>query len=203
MAKTHMLRVVALSALAALMAAPASLSAAEPKEYTCSMSVDRPDADNDTTKTKGKGTRQGRTRSRTKTKTMRKSLTWPVRVSVRGKTIPKKIKLECTFMGVRNGNGTVIGSRSVDVVLDDKGHFNTEVTSPTTTLVKTKTTKTKGRRWNRSTSTSSKTEGERITGCIIQLVVNGKVERSFASDSRWSRYAREYPLDVSQVLKFH
>lgn len=56
-------------------------------------------------------------------------------------------------------------------------------------------------RGNVSTNTRTSTSGTRVTGCIIQLVVKGKVEGSFASNSRWSRLAKEDPVDTEEVLK--
>jgi len=41
----------------------------------------------------------------------------------------------------------------------------------------------------------------RVTGCIIQLVVKGKVEKSYASNSGWSKPARSDPVQVGEVLK--
>ena len=49
--------------------------------------------------------------------------------------------------------------------------------------------------------TTSETSGSRVTGCIIQLMVNGKVEKAYASNPGWSRLAKTNPLPVSEVLK--
>ena len=104
---------------------------------------------------------------------------------------------------------------SVDVSLDEKGNFKTEVTSPETKLVHTTTTTTtggnngrgrsggrgRGRNGNTSKSLKTSTSGTRVTGCIIQLIVNGKVEKSYASNPGWSKFAKVDPIQQEEVLK--
>ena len=50
-------------------------------------------------------------------------------------------------------------------------------------------------------SAKSETTGSRVTGCIIQLMVNDTVEKAFASNSQWSSLAKKSPLPESDILK--
>jgi len=115
------------------------------------------------------------------------------------------VKLKCYFIGLTDGSPTMLQESSVDVSLDEKGNFKTEVSSPEAKLVHTTiTTGNNGRRGrgrNSSTSTKTTTSGTRVTGCIIQLVVNGKVAKSYASNPGWSKLAKVDPIQQEEVLK--
>ena len=136
---------------------------------------------------------------------------WPVSVSLRGDKIPTdSIKLKCYFFGVTDGEQELLGEKTLSVELDEKGNYKTEVESPTEKLVqktiKTSRLKTVGRGAHATkravpSGTKSVTTGTRVTGCIIQLVVKGKVEKSYASNSGWAKLAKTDPVSIPDVLK--
>jgi len=125
------------------------------------------------------------------------TMTWPVRVAFSGKEMPKAVSLKSYFIGMRDDELSILGESSTEVTLDPANHsFKGEVASPPATLVKTEK-RTGGRRGRTVTEKS----GERITGCIIQLVADGKVVRSFVSNSKWKKLAQADTLDTEAVLK--
>lgn len=208
MRKTVAIAAVALSVLSGL---------AEENKYTFSMHVGNSTAEQTISKGSGESSRSGTTAKSSKTKTVTRSVSWPVSVSIRGEPLPSSgsVKLRCYFFGTTNGKPTLLGEEKLDVTLDEKGNFKTNVSSPAEKLVHT-TTKTQtgvGNRRNwwarrhhgRSTTanTKSTTTGTRVTGCIIQLVVNGKVERAYASNPGWSRFAKSDPVPTDEILNAH
>ena len=189
-----------------LCAATFAASAAEGPGYISSLRVGNSTAEQSSSE--GGGAKRGgrRTRTSVKTKTTSRSLSWPVTVSFTGKSLPAagSVKLVCYFIGTTDGKLKMLGDKTIPVTLDEKGVFKTEVTSPTEKLVRTKTiTSTRGRRrrGGGGTSVKSETTGSRVTGCIIQLTVNGTVEKAFASNSKWSSYAKKSPLPEDDILK--
>jgi hypothetical protein len=186
-------------------------AAADGPGYTCSMRVGN--SATDETVSKG-GTQKSKTAhaaKSVKTKTTKRSMSWPVAVSLRGDNIPTdSIKLKCYFFGTTNGNPELLGEKTLSVELDEKGNYKTEVESPTEKLVqktiKTSRLKTVGRGAHATkravpSGTKSVTTGTRVTGCIIQLVVKGKVEKSYASNSGWAKFAKTDPVSIPDVLK--
>ena len=190
----------------ALAMAAAACMAADAPGYTCVLRVGGASAEQSVSKDGAKKGGGRRTKTSVKTKTTSCSLTWPVRVTVTGKTPPPagSVKLKCYFMGTTNGRPALLGERTVPVDLDEKGVFKTDVESPTEKLVHTTTTKKtrsgSRRNRNRSTSVKSETTGSRVTGCIIQLIVKGKVERSYSSNPVWSKAAKTTPLSEADIL---
>ena len=194
----------------------AVLSGVAEEPYTCSMRVDNSSTTQKTTNgggKSGKGSSKGKS---SKSKTVTSIVSWPVTVSLRGKNLPAAdaVKLKCYFIGVTDGKPTMLQESSVDVALDEKGNFKTDVTSPEAKLVHTTTTTTtggnngrgrggrgRGRSGGTSKSLKTSTSGTRVTGCIIQLIVNGKVEKSYASNSGWSKFAKVDPIQQEEVLK--
>lgn len=195
--------------MAVLLCAATFVASAEEKPgYICTLRVGNYTAEQSTTRGGGGAKKSGGRRSRTsvRTKTTSRSLSWPVTVSFSGKSLPAagSVKLECHFIGTTDGKAEFLGKDTIPVDLDEKGVFKTEVTSPTEKLVRKKiTTTTGGRRRRRggNTSVKSETTGSRVTGCIMQLTVNGKVEKSFASNPRWSSAAKKSPLPEDEILK--
>lgn len=192
------------SIVAAVAFAVFSGVAAEP--YTCSMRVGNSSTTQSTTNGGGKSGKGGSRGKVSKSKTVTSIVSWPVSVSVRGKNLPAEdaVKLKCYFIGLTDGSPTVLQESSVDVSLDEKGNFKTEVSSPEAKLVHTTITtgnRGGGRGRNSSTSTKTTTSGTRVTGCIIQLVVNGKVAKSYASNPGWSKLAKVDPIQQEEVLK--
>ena len=194
-----------LSIIAAVTFAVFSGVAAEP--YTCSMRVGNSSTTQSTTNGGGKSGKGGSRGKVSKSKTVTSIVTWPVSVSLRGKDLPAEdaVKLKCYFIGLTDGSPTMLQESSVDVSLDEKGNFKTDVASPEAKLVHTTITTGNngrgGRGRNSSTSTKTTTSGTRVTGCIIQLLVKGKVEKSYASNPGWSKLAKIDPLQQEEVLK--
>lgn len=183
--------------------------------YTCSMRVDKSSTTQKTTNGGGKSSKGGAKSKSSKSKTVTSIVSWPVTVSLRGKHLPAAdaVKLKCYFIGVTDGKPTMLQESSVDVALDEKGNFKTDVSSPEAKLVHTTTTTTtggnghgrsgrgRGRSGGTSKSLKTSTSGTRVTGCIIQLLVNGKVEKSYASNPGWSKFAKVDPIQQEEVLK--
>lgn len=186
-----------------LCAAASAASAAEGPGYTCSLHVDNPKTHrSSSTDDKKSGSR--RSRNLVSTETVNRTFQWPVSVSFSGKTLPApgSVKLVCHFVGMTEGRMSIVGTKTIPVTLDAKGALKTVVESPTETMVHKKTMKTtRRRRGGGSSSTRSETTGTRMVGCIMQLMVNGKVERAFASQSKWSRHAMKSPLPEEEILK--
>ena len=181
-------------------------SAAEGPGYISSLRVDNSTAKQTTSERKGsQGSGGRRTRTSVQTKTTSRSLSWPVTVSFTGKSLPEagSVKLKCYFIGTTDGKKAMLGDKTIPVTLDEKGVFKTVVTSPTETLVRKKTITTTRRTRHRGGNSSAKSEttGSRVTGCIIQLMVNDTVEKAFASNSQWSSLAKKSPLPESDILK--
>ena len=199
------------SVIAAACIAASSAFAADAPGYTCSMRVGNPAADETVSKGGTKKSKTAHAAKSVKTKTTKRSMSWPVSVSVRGNNIPSdNIKLKCYFFGVTNGEQELLGEKTLSVELDDKGNYKMDVESPTEKLVqktiKTSRLKTVGRGAHATkravpSGTKSVTTGTRVTGCIIQLVVKGKVEKSYAYNSGWAKLAKTDPVSIPDVLK--
>ena len=179
---------------ATMCAATFAVSAAEEPEYMCSLRVGNSTAEQSSTEGSGAKKSGGRhTRTSVKTKTTSRSLSWPVTVSFTGKSLPAagSVKLKCYFVGTTDGKKAMLGDKTIPVTLDEKGVFKTVVTSTTR------------RRRHRGVGMSAKSETtvSRVTGCIMQLTVNGTVEKAFASNSKWSSFAKQSPLPEADILK--
>lgn len=189
-----------------LCAATFAAAAAEEPCYISSLRVDNSTAKQSSSESSG-GHKSGgrRTRTSVKTKTTSRSLSWPVTVSFTGKSLPDagSVKLKCYFVGTTDGRTAMLGEKTVPVTLDERGVFKTVVTSPTEKLVrkKTVTTTRRTRRRGGGTSVQSETTGSRVTGCIIQLMVKDTVEKSFASNPKWSKAAKTSPLPETEIIK--
>ena len=185
--------------------------AEDKKGYTCSMHVGNPTSQQSTAAGGGKSSNSGSTTKTSKSKTVTRTVTWPVSGSIRGETPPPAdaVKLKCYYFGTTNGKLEVMEEKEMDVVLDEKGNFKTDATAPDEKIVHTTTTTRSGggrswwgrRRGGGSSSTKSTTSGTRIAGCIIQLMVKGKVERYYASNTQWSRFAKTDPLPMDEIIK--
>ena len=203
------MKIHSIFAIAAICSAVMYAVAAEGPGYSCSMRVGNPDAEVSVAKGGTKKSSGAHSAKSVKTKISRRSVSWPVAVSVHGTNIPPsdKIKLKCYFIGTTDGKPDLLGEKTLSVELDDKGMFKTDVESPTEKLVQ-KTIKTSKLTHTRSgakkavpSGTKSETSGSRVTGCIMQLVVNGKVEKSYASNPGWAKFAKTDPVPVQEVLK--
>ena len=189
-----------------LCAAAFAASAAEGPGYMSSMRVDNSTVKQSSSENEGTKKSGGRrTRTSVQTRTTSRSLSWPVTVSFTGKSLPAagSVKLKCYFVGTTDGKKAMLGDKMIPGTLDERGMFKTIVTSPTEKLVRTKTvTTTRGRRRRGgSSSVQSETKGSRVTGCIIQLMVKDSVEKSFASNPKWSKAAKKSPLSEDEIFK--
>ena len=181
-------------------------------EYSCSMHVGNSTATQTISKGGGSSSHSWGTSKSSKSKTVARVVTWPVSLSIRGDPLPADgdVKLKCYYIGTTDGKAALLGEETLDVTLDEKGRFKTEVSSPSEKLVHTTTTTRSGGRvrWRGghrrtvggTTSTKSTTSGTRVTGCIIQLLVKGKVEKAFASHPGWSMYAKSDPIPENEIL---
>ena len=197
--------------MAAVLAALTSVCAAD--GYSCSLRVGNSTATQTVSKGGEKTSRSWNSSQSSKSKTVSRAVTWPVSGSIRGEPLPSSddVKLRCYFIGTTNGKSAMLGEETKDIVLDEKGNFKLDVTSPSEKLVHTTTTtKSGGRvRWwgghrrtsGGSTSTKSSTSGSRVTGCIMQLTIKGKVAKAYASHPGWSTYAKADPLPEEEILK--
>lgn len=193
---------------AALCALALSAAAAAENAYTLGLRVGNGQRETDTAKKGGKGGGRGNS---TQTKTITSSTTWPVTVSCRGAGRPSKLTLEVYYIGTHDGAPTVLKKEKIDVELDEKGDFRRELVSPQAALVKT-TTRTQsgggrgrrrgGNRGGGSVSVKTKSAGERVTGCIVQLLDGAAVAKSFVTNPNWSKAAKVSPLPEEEVLKF-
>jgi len=157
--------------------------------YSCSLRVDRPTME----RKKPKETKKSKETKEVTNTTMK----WPVKVSFSGKEIPTKIELRSCFIGTRDGKPAIIGESKTDVKLDNTNAFKTTIASPSVQL--TEITKQSGGRRNRKTT--KETSGDRIMGCVVQLVVDDKVVRSYASRPIWEKLAKSDVLDTEGILK--
>lgn len=178
---------VVMSVLASVAAVAEDDAPAAP-QYTCSLKVEP-------SKMSHQQEKDGYDRTKTTT------TTWPVKVSFGGKDIPTSgIVLKACFIGNCDGTAKVLGETTTDVKLE-KNVFKTDIVSPPVTLTKSVERSSGyssgGSGWGRKTTTT----GTRLTGCIIQLVVDGKVKKSYASKPSWRKLAQADTLDTNAILK--
>ena len=168
---------------------------AQEKPYSCSLKVENPKVQSSKSTTGGKA--KGNGRSNTEIETTTRTMHCETKVSFRGKEIPTGIKLNYFFTG-RTDEGVVtsLGRKSVDVKLDEKGEFKTDIVSGPAVWTEKKT-KSRGRRGG----TRSEGSGTRIGGCVIQLLVGDKVERVYTSKPAWKKLAEKYPLPEAEIMK--
>lgn len=132
------------------------------------------------------------------TKTTTYQMKWGASVRVRG-TRPDEIEAKVFYIGQNADNEWIqIGEVQKETVsLDDKGVWNNDLLSPTTTWKETK--KQKNRGMARQNDNTPEKEGERIKGCIVQLFADGKLVKSFASDPRWKRIAEKEGFSIDEL----
>jgi len=179
--------------LALILSALASVAVcAAERPYTCSLKVANPIRDSKSSKPKVSGNGAA-----SQTKTVRTKITWPITVSFSGKDFPQEgVVLKCFCIGTAEGEGSMLSTQDVPVKLDEKGKFKHDFVSPEAVM-----TKSKQRRSGNGGKDSGGDSGTRITGCIVQLVIDGKVERSFETKPVWKKLARTEPLPQEEVLK--
>lgn len=180
---------VALSVFACVAAVAEGDAPAAAPQYSCSLKVETPKQVNKKTDS-GKDNKNNNGSS---TKTIARKMEYPVKVSFSGKDIPTSgIVLRACFIGNSDGEAKVLGETTTDVKLE-KNVFKATLSSPEAVI--TETMKRQGRR------IVSDSSGDRHTGCIIQLLVDGKVKKSYASKPGWKKLAQADTLDTEAVLK--
>lgn len=178
-------------------------SAAADGTYALSLLVGKGQTDSDTVQ---RGT-TGKKRGGVKTETITSSTTWPVSVTCLGTGRPSKLTLVVYYIGTHNSAPIILKQDQIDVALDDNGNFKRDLVSPQLDLTKTAVRKRVGngrnrRRRGKASNLKTESSGERVTGCIVQLLDNGTLVRSFASNPSWAKAARLSPLPEEEVLKF-
>lgn len=167
----------------------------EQKTYSCSLKVDNPKTESSKSESGG-GNKTGRSGSTTVTTS--RTMHCHAKASFRGKELPTGIRLYGFFTGrTDEGQAVVLGKKTVEVKLNEKGDFETDFISSPAVWVEKKSRG--GGRRNRNTKTEA--SGTRLGGCVIQLVVGDKVERSWTSKPAWKKLAEKYPLPESEILK--
>ncbi len=132
--------------------------------------------------------------SRSSSKTLKQSMKWLAEVRYRGKRPPEKSELRVYYVGYRDSSmkPVILKSEKHDLTLSETGTCSQELVSPTTRVTKSRSHSTSGSRG--FTKSTSSTRGERIAGCIVQLVADGKVVRVWTSNSTWAKLAWEDPV---------
>lgn len=141
--------------------------------------------------------------SNTGSKTITRSLKWGVETRFR-EDRPEKLELKAFYLGNNDKNKLIqLGTETKTLTLDKNGRASIELTSPTTRLTKSRTTTTSrhsgGSNGFRSTKTT--TRGERVTGCVLQLYADGKLVKSWSSDSRWANEAKKEAFSIENLNK--
>lgn len=184
-------------ALMGLAVAGTAVRAAEAKrEWSVGMTVEPVNGEHSTSEksqSKRGGSWRNRTNQRTTTKVMSSNKKWIVHVSCAGKEPPAKAKLEVFFIGYEKLDSKIgiVGQKSYDIDLNPAKKTDVEVTSPT--MTQTKVTRASQNR-RRGGSTKSDRSGGRMSGCVVQLVVNGNVEKTYSTQSSWIEGLHNQPF---------
>ena len=172
------------------------------REWSVSMSVEANGGDSKTTeKSKGgktTGNRWNRQTTRTTQKTTVRNKKWVAHVSCSGKNVPAKAKLKVFFIGYDNGKLDVLGEKEYATDLEVGKRNDIDIVSPNAVMVKTTTTKQSRRRGGGATS---KTTGERISGCVIQLYVGEEIIKTYATQSTWISGLHNEPFSSEKLGK--
>lgn len=133
-----------------------------------------------------------------RSKTTSYQMKWDASVRVRG-TRPEKLAFKVFYIAQNAENKlTQIGETAEHAVeLDNKGVWTKELLSPTTTWTETK--KSKNRNPNQPAENTPEKQGERIKGCVAQLIADGKIVKSYASDPRWKKAAEKEDFSAGDL----
>lgn len=123
---------------------------------------------------------------------------WASSVRVRG-TRPDQLEMEVYYIGQNADNEWIqIGETQKETVtLDNKGVWNMELLSPVTEWTETKQQKPRGN--TAQTADTPEKQGERIKGCIIHLLADGKLVKSHATDPRWKKASEKETFDIADI----
>ena len=184
-------------ALAVGLGASVAVLAAEP--LTCSLSVSPLKADSSMKKSGGGSKGRG---SSSSTTTFERNLKYKAVASFHGPA-PEKPVMKVWYVGMGDGGKEMIevGKAEHPLELDEKGHATVELVSPTTKMTKVKTKTQSGGRNSRGGggTTKSTTTGERVTGCVIQVFAGNQLMKSWASDSRWAKAAKDPSFSIELI----
>ena len=194
MTKRGVFKLVAALALAGGL----GVSASAEEKLACSLSVSPMKADSAVKKSGGGNRGRG---SGSSTTTFERNLKYKAVASFRGPA-PDKPVLKVWYVGVGDGGKEMIevGKDEHPLELNEKGRATLELVSPTTKMTKTKTTtQSGGRNSGGGGGTKSTTTGERVTGCVIQVFAGGELMKSWVSDSRWAKAARDPSFTIEKI----
>ena len=183
-------------ALAGGLGASVAVLAAEP--LTCSLSVSPLKADSSVKKSGGGNKGRG---SSSSTTTFERNLKYKAVASFHGPA-PEKPVMKVWYVGMGDGGKEMIevGKAEHPLELDEKGRTTVELVSPTTKMTKVKTTTQSGGRNSRGGGgTKSETTGERVTGCVIQVFAGDQLMKSWVSDSRWAKAAKNPSFAIELI----
>lgn len=135
----------------------------------------------------------------TQTKTQTMQMKWDCTVRIRER-VPENLELEVYYIGQNGENKWVqIGETKKDALtLNDKGVWTGELLSPETKWTERK--KNKNMRFNNNSSDDlPEKEGERIKGCIVRVLGEGKIWKTFTSDPRWAKVAKKDTFTIDEL----
>ena len=179
-----------LCAIAALLSA----SAVRGEDWQAFLKV-TPKGSETTTNKSGSGLiRPASTTPRSSSRTLKQTLRWLAEIRYRGKNLPEKSELRVHYIGYRDESmkPTILKSEKHALTLSESGTCSQDLVSPTTRITKSRSRSSGGSRG--FTKSSSTVRGERIAGCVVQLVADGKVVRVWTSNSTWAKLAWEDPF---------
>lgn len=174
----------------------ASVAAFASEPLTCSLSVSPLKSDSSVKKSGGGNKGRG---SSSTTTTFERNLKYKAVASFHGPA-PEKPVLKVWYVGMGDGEMIEVGKAEHPLELNEKGRATVELVSPTTKMTKVKkTTQNGGRNSRGGGGTKSETTGERVTGCVIQVFAGTELMKSWASDSRWAKAAKNPSFAIELI----
>lgn len=119
---------------------------------------------------------------------------WDCSVRVRER-VPEGLTLEVYYIGQDPANKWVqIGeTKTQALTLNDKGIWTGELLSPETHWTETK------HYGNNNGDKTPEKQGERIKGCIVRVLGEGKIWKTFTSDPRWAKVAKKDTFTIDEL----
>lgn len=183
-------RIFTLCAFAALLSA----TAVGEEDWQAFLKVTPRGSETTTNKRGGGLIRPSSNSSRSSSRTLKQNMKWLAEVRYRGKNLPEKSELRVYYIGYRDASmkPVILKTEKHALKLSETGTCTQDLVSPTTRITKSRSRSSGGSRgFTKSTST---TRGERIAGCVVQLLADGKIVRVWTSNSTWAKLAWEDPL---------
>ena len=132
--------------------------------------------------------------SRSPSKTVTRTMKWNCEVRYRGKPLPQKVEVKAFYIGYEGSSmqPKILGKEAKTLKLDETGKASAELTSPEARQTKSRTS-SGGSSYGRGhiATTHSTVKGERMAGAVVQLFEDGKLVKSWASQSGWEHAAKE------------